>query len=124
MIQADAQTPDGLWVVLKLEKMKGHTLEENQEEGDRGFVSSTSAGWRLTVRADDKIDPTLLISLFRSEIEKASGASPAAMQPFYVYGVVVFEWRERKGFDDGTLLATLKEMVQKSRLKRASLEAR
>jgi hypothetical protein len=118
MDQVDALSADGCWVILKLEKMKAQTLEPDEEEGADRYRSTTSAGWRLTVRGDDRIDASRLVSLFRSAIEKATGASPAAMQPFYVYGVIVFEWRERMGFDERSLLGMLRELVLKTDLKR------
>jgi hypothetical protein len=119
MIQTDATSRDGLWVLLKLEQMKAPVLEAGLAEDYEGYRISTNAGWRLTVRSDDKIDPTRLISVFRGEIEKATGAFPAAMQPFYVYGVVVFEWREKKAFEEGSLIADLKALVLGTDLKRS-----
>jgi hypothetical protein len=120
MSEVEAHSRDGLWVLLKLERLKAHPpgVEPDEEQGDTLSTSGTS--WRLTVRADDKIDPSRLISLFRAEIERIRGAVPAAMQPFYVYGVVVFEWHEKTQYD-GDLLGPLKELVAVSDLKRGAV---
>jgi hypothetical protein len=119
MNQVEAQSRDGLWVLLKFEHMKAQTLGPGLDEDPTEYGSSSVGGCRLTVRADDKIDPSRLISVFRAEIERSRGVVPAAMQPFYVYGVVVFEWHEKKQSDDDSLLSSLKELVTKSDLKRS-----
>lgn len=119
MNQVEAQSRDGLWVLLKLERLKAQTLGAGLDEEKAEYTSTSVGGYRLTVRADDKMDPSRLISLFRAEIERTRGAFPGAMQPFYVYGVVAFEWQDRKQSDDDSLLSSLKELVTKSDLKRS-----
>ncbi len=119
MNQVEAQSRDGLWVLLKLEHLKAQTMGEELDEEETEYTDTSVGGCRLTVRADDKIDPSRLISLFRAEIKRTRGAVPAAMQPFYVYGLVVFEWEDREQSDDGSLLSSLKELVTISDLKRS-----
>jgi hypothetical protein len=119
MNEVEAQSRDGLWVLLKLERLKALPLVAGPDEESMEDKNSSPSGHRLTVRADDKIDPSRLISLVRPEIERASGVVPAAMQPFYVYGVVVFEWHETRQSEDDALLGSLKELVAKSDLKRS-----
>ena len=120
MSEVEAQSRDGLWVLLKLERLKAHPLETESGQERGGSLPSPGTGWRLTVRADDKIDPSRLISLFRVEIARIRGEVPGAMQPFYVYGVVVFEWHE-KTHTDVELLGPLKELVAASDLKRGAM---
>ncbi|MGA1975776.1 MAG: hypothetical protein ABSG92_09080 [Conexivisphaerales archaeon] len=119
MNQVEVQSRDGLWVLLKLEHLKAQRLGVGLDEEQTEYTSTSVGGCRLTVRADDKMDSSRLISLFRAEIDRTRGAVPAAMRPFYVYGVVVFEWQDRKQSDDDSLLGSLKELVMKTDLKRS-----
>jgi hypothetical protein len=120
MKEVEAQSRDGLWVLLKLEHLAGQQVWAEPESAEPMQSGTLEVTLRLTVRADDKIDPSRLISLFRTEIERARGVVPAAMQPFYVYGIVVFEWHETRSSEDGLLLSSLKELVAKSDLKRST----
>jgi hypothetical protein len=119
MNEVEAQSRDGLWVLLKLERLKAHSLMEGPYEESMEEKNTSPSSYRLTIRADDKIDPSRLISLVRPEIERGTGVVPAAMQPFYLYGVVVFEWHGARQSDDDVLLGSLKELVTKSDLKRS-----
>jgi hypothetical protein len=121
MNEVEAHSRDGLWVLLKLERLKAHALEVGVDDDMTEGMTAPKVGHRLTVRADDKIDPSRLISVFRTEIERTTGVVPAAMQPFYVYGVVVFEWHEARQAEDELLLSSLRDLVTKSDLKRSAV---